>query len=88
MAAILLCTIGGLALAGILLLSRRKKRGLRDLQLVGSQGVVNSKLNPEGTVLLRGEVWRACSRDGSEIDVQRQVQIVGTRDHLLLVDLV
>ncbi|MGH9881900.1 MAG: NfeD family protein [Pyrinomonadaceae bacterium] len=85
--AVVLFTIVIIALAGIVLTSRHKKMATDGVPFVGASAVVNSKLNPEGTVLFRGEVWRARSRNKNEIDVQAVVKIIGVHDHLLLVDL-
>jgi membrane protein implicated in regulation of membrane protease activity len=81
---LLALTIAGLST--LLRLSRRKKFGQRTVQLIGTIAMVNSTLAPEGTVLIRGEVWRACSKDGSMISARAQVEVVAARDHLLLVE--
>ena len=67
--------------------SRHKKSGTDDVKLIGATGLVDTKLDPHGTVLIRGELWRACSNDGSAIASRSKVSVVGTRDHLLLVSL-
>ena len=72
--------------AGMLVaVSRHKKSRTAHLMLVGSTGVVHTKLDPHGTVLIRGELWRACSNDGTALATSSIVKVVGTRDHLLLV---
>jgi membrane-bound serine protease (ClpP class) len=67
-------------------LSRHKKSGAGDVQLIGLTAVVETRLDPEGTVLVRGELWRASSNDGSVIAPKYKVRIIGTRDHLLVVE--
>jgi len=71
-------------LAGV---SRHKKSGTVDVKLIGSTGLVDTKLDPHGTVLIRGDLWRACSNNGSAIATRSKVSVVGMRDHLLLVRL-
>ena len=67
--------------------SRHKKSGSGDVKLIGSTGLVDTKLDPHGTVLIHGDLWRACSNDGSAIATRSKVSVVGMRDHLLLVRL-
>ena len=66
-------------------ISRHKKSATDEIQLVGSQAQVDSPLGPEGTVLVRGELWRARSADGTNIASHTMVQVVGLSGHLLLV---
>jgi len=79
----------GIALGAAMLaaVSRHRKSGTDDVRLVGSPGFVDTRLNPCGTVLIRGELWRACSSDGTGLDPGSRVKVVGTLDHLLLVRL-
>lgn len=67
--------------------SHHKKSGTGNVRLVGSTGLVDTKLDPDGTVLIQGELWRACSNDGTGLAPGSKVKVVGTRDHLLLVQL-
>lgn len=74
-----------LAAAMLAAVSRHRKSGTYDVSLVGSIGFVDTNLDPSGTVLIRGELWRACSSDGTQLSPGSKVTVVGTRDHLLLV---
>jgi membrane-bound serine protease (ClpP class) len=76
----------GAAVAIVAVLSKHKKSASGDIQLVGLTAVVETKLDPEGTVLVRGELWRASSNDGSIIAPKYKVLVVGARDHLLVVE--
>jgi membrane-bound serine protease (ClpP class) len=67
-------------------LSRHKKSSLRALTLIGETGVIESDLDPEGAVIINGELWRACARAGSELKARNRVRVIGTRAHLLLVE--
>jgi len=67
-------------------LSRRKKTTKVDLPLIGSSAIVDQALNPEGTVIVRGELWNACSSHGQLIVEQTRVSVVRLRDHLLVVE--
>ena len=66
--------------------SRRAKSGARDLTVIGAKGFVNTKLDPDGSILIHGELWRARS-DGAVVDPTNKVTVVGVRGHLLLVEL-
>lgn len=77
----------GLILAtGLAAVSRQRKSEAGDRQLTGLMALVEAKLDPEGSVLVEGELWRACSRNQTVIESGRRVLVVGLRDHLLLVE--
>jgi membrane-bound serine protease (ClpP class) len=80
--------VAGLALALIIvMLSRHKKAGVGELGLLGAQAVVEVTLEPEGSVLVRGELWRARAlRAGGKIERGRRVRVVGASRHLLEVE--
>ena len=83
---VVLCICAGAAAALVAALSEHKKSGAGDIELIGLTAVVETKLDPEGTVLVRGELWRASSNDGSVVDPKYKVHVVGARDHLLVVE--
>ncbi|MEJ7617973.1 MAG: NfeD family protein [Pyrinomonadaceae bacterium] len=72
-------------LAIIAILSRHHKQSVRDLKLIGSRAVVATPLSPEGSVIVRGELWPARSRSGQSI-TRGTVVIAFARGHLLHVD--
>jgi membrane-bound serine protease (ClpP class) len=80
--------VAGLALALIVvMLSRHKKSGVGELDLLGALAVVEETLEPEGSVLVRGELWRArTSCAGGKIERGQRVRVVGAREHLLEVE--
>lgn len=66
------------------LLRRRRKSSPRDLPAIGCAASVAEPLDPEGAVLVRGELWRARSATGATLPRGRlNVRIVGARGHLL-----
>lgn len=67
-------------------LSRRKKAIVGEPDLFGARGCVETTLRPEGSVLIRGELWRARSRSGSRIERGQEVRVVGASGHLLEVE--
>jgi membrane protein implicated in regulation of membrane protease activity len=67
-------------------LSRHKKASAGDIQLIGERGQVDTKLDPEGTVIIGGELWRAKSNDGAEIAARARVRVIGFEDHLAVVE--
>ena len=79
--------LAGLALALIVVtLSRHKKGALGELDLMGARASVETTLEPEGSVLVRGELWRARSRTGVSIERGREVRVVGASQYLLEVE--
>jgi membrane-bound ClpP family serine protease len=69
----------------IVALSRHQKSATGQLQLEGRIAQVVQPLEPEGAVLVGGELWRARARNGDEI-ARGQVRIVGARGHWLEVE--
>jgi len=67
-------------------LSRHKKTGSDDVKLIGEIATVDTKLDPEGAVIVGGELWRARSNDGGVIPARARVRVVGFSDHLALVE--
>jgi membrane protein implicated in regulation of membrane protease activity len=81
----------GLLLAFLVLVaawSRHKKSSTAELSLVGRLASVEEPLEPEGSVLIGGELWRA-RLSGAAHPVARgrsNVRVTGARGHLLLVE--
>jgi membrane-bound serine protease (ClpP class) len=79
--------IVGLVLALIVVaMSRHKKSGMGDFDLLGSVALVQTNLAPEGSVMVRGELWRARSRTGALVEQGQEVRIVGASQYLLEVE--
>ena len=55
------------------------------IQLLGTTGTAHTDLNPEGAVLIEGELWNARSIDGTTIAAQQDVEVVRVEGLLLLV---
>jgi len=69
--------------------SRRHKRGARGgVDLVGRAGTVERDLQPEGAVLVAGEVWPARTRSGRALTRAEcaRVRVVGVGRHWLEVE--
>ena len=64
---------------------KHKKSGTGKVQVLGANALVESELNPEGTVLIGGELWRARSLDGTTIPANQRVEVAGLEGHLVLV---
>jgi membrane-bound ClpP family serine protease len=71
--------------AVIAALYHHKKVSAADIKLLGEIARVSCRLDPDGTVLVSGELWRAKSIDNSMIPAQTKVLVVGFQDHLALV---
>jgi membrane-bound serine protease (ClpP class) len=70
----------------VIVLSRHHKAATGELALVGAQACVETALEPEGAVLVRGELWRARSLSGGRLERGCRVRIVGASAHLLEVE--
>jgi membrane protein implicated in regulation of membrane protease activity len=84
--------LAGLLFVGLVLalliaaVSRHKKSGVGELELLGARAVVETTLEPEGAVLVGGELWRARLRTGGKLERGRAVRVVGASQHLLEVE--
>jgi membrane-bound serine protease (ClpP class) len=80
--------IAGLALlitGTVISLWKHKNSGMGRIQLLGAVALAQTDLDPEGAVLIAGELWRARSVDGTTIAAHSQVEVVQLQGHLLLV---
>ncbi|HKR01259.1 MAG TPA: NfeD family protein [Pyrinomonadaceae bacterium] len=76
----------GLALL-VFALWRHKRAASADVDLLGAVASVETTLAPEGSVLIRGELWRARLCAGAdEVERGRSVRVVGASQHLLEVE--
>jgi len=55
------------------------------IQLLGAAGIAHTDLDPDGAVLIKGELWKARSIDGTTIAAQQDVEVVRVEGLLLLV---
>ena len=53
--------------------------------LVGREGVARTRLDPEGTVLVQGELWRSTAADGRPIERDERVTVVAVEGFALRV---
>ena len=81
-----LTSVAALATLLVVSLYLHKKAGAGDIKLVGEIAQVDTELDPEGTVIVCGEMWRARSKDGAVISSHAQVRVVGFEGHLALVE--
>jgi len=86
---VVLATMGSVCFLLAIILaarSRHAKSGERDLFVIGATGFVNTTLDPDGSILIDGELWRARSKHGAVVDPTKKVIVVGAQGHLLLVE--
>jgi membrane-bound ClpP family serine protease len=83
----ILTTVAALATLIVIGLYLHKKAGAGDIKLIGEVAQVDTQLDPEGTVIVCGELWRARSKNGAVISSHARVRVVGFEDHLALVEL-
>ena len=67
------------------LLIQRKSPAIGTDSLIGMRGRAKSNINPEGTVFVNGEYWRARSIEGERIPPGEEVTVVGMEERTLLV---
>ena len=82
----IIALVSSLVAIAVAALSRHKKSSAGDIKLIGETGLVDSTLDPEGTVIVGGELWRARSRGGNGISPRTRVRVVGLEGHLALVE--
>ena len=82
----ILATVTALATLIVVGLNRHKKAGAGDIKLIGEIAQVDTELDPEGTVIVCGELWRARSKNGAVIPARARVRVVGFEGHLALVE--
>lgn len=75
-----------LVLLVIVAASRHLKAATGELNLMGAVASVETTLEPEGSVLISGELWCARSLDGTTIERGRTVRVMGASGHLLEVE--
>ena len=63
-----------------------KKSASHQLKVIGAVGIVETQLDPEGAVIVNGELWRARLNDATSAIGKSKVRVVGTQGHLLLVE--
>jgi membrane-bound ClpP family serine protease len=68
--------------------SRHQKAATKELNLMGAVASVEMTLEPEGSVLIGGELWRARSLAGTTIERGRRVRVVSASGHLLEVEMI
>jgi membrane-bound serine protease (ClpP class) len=74
-------------LAYVVASSRHKKASKRMPRLVGRTATVERSLEPEGFVLVDGELWRARLRDGAAVARESEpVRVVGASGCVLEVE--
>jgi len=84
---ILFCVHALVLVAYIAFASRHKKSSTRPLRLAGRAALVQRDLDPEGFILLDGELWPARTRDGAiNLHAGARVRVVGARGHTLEVE--
>ncbi len=80
-----IASIGGL-LVVVVVKAQTRPPAVGYESLIGEKAKVIEDLNPEGKVLVRGEIWKAVSRSGKSISKDRIVRIVDARDMTLIVE--
>jgi hypothetical protein len=65
------------------LFAHQHKASLGAFNLIGQTGTAEEDLQPEGAILIQGEVWRARAQNGATIENGQFVRVVGARNYLL-----
>lgn len=72
-------------MAAVVRAHRRKPETGRE-ELIGEIGTVVEDLSPEGLIKVRGELWKAVSKDGSTVKVGEKVKVVDVKGLTLIVE--
>ncbi len=72
-------------MAAVVRAQKKKPKSGRE-ELVGMVGKVVEELDPEGVIKVRGELWKAVSRNGSRVPVGEEVRVVEVRGLTLIVE--
>jgi membrane-bound ClpP family serine protease len=82
----ILGSISAISLLVVIALWRHKKSTVSDMRLINEIARACTALDPEGSVLVHGELWHARSRDGVAIPINAEVKILEADGHVLLVE--
>ena len=82
----ILALIGAVSLGIVVALWRYKRARLGSGRLIGQQASVNTTLNPDGSVIIDGELWPARSAEEKLIVAGSLVRVVEVQDHGVLVE--
>ena len=82
----ILAAVAGLAGALVVALYVHKRNAAGAIKLIGETARVDTQLDPEGTVIVCGQVWRAKSKTGDVILAGARVRVVAFVDYLALVE--
>jgi membrane-bound ClpP family serine protease len=82
----ILIAAAGLAATLVIGLYVHKRKSAGDIRLIGELGHADTALDPEGTVIVGGELWRAKSKTGTAISARSRVRVVAFVGHLALVE--
>jgi membrane-bound ClpP family serine protease len=82
----ILLIVAALATLVVFALYVHKRTGTGDVKLIGEIARVDTKLDPEGTVIVGGELWRAKSKSGAPVSKDTRVRVVAFVDQFALVE--
>jgi membrane-bound serine protease (ClpP class) len=82
----ILAAVAAVATLIVIALYIHKRGSAGDINLMGQIAEVQKQLDPEGTVIVDGELWRAKSKNGALISSHQRVRVVGFEGHLALVE--
>jgi len=82
----ILLSVAAFAALIVVALYVHKRNSTGDIKLVGEIAQVDTKLDPEGTVIVGGELWRAKAKNGAHVSERTRVRVVAFIDHLALVE--
>jgi membrane-bound serine protease (ClpP class) len=73
----------GVAMAKVIQVRRSRPQTGQE-EMLGAVGVVRQTLDPDGSVFVHGELWRARAADGERLEPGDRVRVDGIEDGLLL----
>ena len=68
-----------------LALHAHKRATCLNLPVIGATGFIEQSLDPEGAVIVNGELFRARANRGLKINGPARIRVIGAEGHLLIV---
>ena len=63
-----------------------KRSAKLPFKVIGATGFIETTLDPEGAVIIDGELWRARAAIGNTMKVRDRIRVIGVQAHLLVVE--
>jgi membrane-bound ClpP family serine protease len=83
---LILCSASVLLIVLFFFQLHRAKATKITLDLIGKVAIVQTELNPQGAIIINGDLWLAMTNEDETISVGKKVKVVNLKGHMLQVD--